>query len=215
MTDEHSNVSDSVLTAVVQAYYPEAIGGGASARLRAQAAQSVASLIAGGLLGVLSFSALADDSIAVRLVAFLAALAWTGAALLYMRAVGEPATIHDQNTHIDSDDDIVQEILGRARTEREIIDRRQHLANLTSALALGASVLAFGLALFIPSTDWQGVYVTPSPADQAAMKMICPSIKWPASGVVDKSSITQEFSEFKIPCGPAPQTFRLRSNSIF
>src|SRR4051812_16127564 len=85
--DERERVLDTVLGPASEAYYSERVRSGSEARVRAQAAQSTITLFAGGVVAALTFTELADRSLATRWAGVLAVALWLLAAVLYLRAV--------------------------------------------------------------------------------------------------------------------------------
>jgi hypothetical protein len=147
------NVSDTVLTAVVESYYPDVARAGTSARARAQAAQSVATIFATGLVAGLTLTDLRQQPMLIRILGCLAVLSWAVAAILYMRAVGKAVPLDERITGVDDADQLVRIVLERAKAERIIVDRQQHRANLASVVALCLTSAVFVGAALLPAPE--------------------------------------------------------------
>jgi hypothetical protein len=142
-------VNQAVLAAVVDAYYPDLVRLGATARVRTQAAQAAATVTAAGVIGLLISPAAGASSVIMRIVGGLAVISWLIAAGMYMRAVGAPPDFDGRITGAFDEDELVREVLARAKDERQQVDVKRRVANratvvaiiLTSATLLCLSIL--------------------------------------------------------------------------
>lgn len=148
---------EAVIVAVVGAYYSEAVRAGTAARLRAQAGQSVASVVAAGLVASLTVTELNEQDSLVAWGGVVAVILWVVAALLYMRAVGAAYVPDDEVTAVSDPSDLVHVVLKRAKDERDAVDARQKHAARVAGAALIGTVLTFGAIVVLPNEG-------PSPA---------------------------------------------------
>lgn len=166
-------LSDAVLTAVVESYYPEIVRSAGTARTRAQMAQTVVTIFAGGLLAAFTVTNLAQHSIWTKGCAVAAVSLWFAAAVFYVRAVAVPLRREDPRGVRSVE--LVRHILDKARSEGEQVDKRQAHANIFAILALVATVVTYSLALFLPPVvrSAPGVLVLTEEGN-AAVQDVCP-----------------------------------------
>ena len=143
-----TNLREAVITAVVEAYYPEAVRVGSMARARAQMAQTAVSLFAAGAVATLTLTALQDKPWPVRALACVAIGAWLASAVAYTRAVGAPVVFDQETVRARTGADFVDIVLQRALAEKKHVDARQRWAGALAVVALAATALTVGTALF-------------------------------------------------------------------
>jgi hypothetical protein len=213
--EERYGVSVAVINAVVDSFYPDAVRVGSQARLRAQAAQSVATVFAAGVVASLTLTDIKHQLPVVRIASCIAILGWVVAAFLYMRAVGRPVLPDSQLRGVDDGDRLVQIVLDRAKAERDRVDKWQGGANLASVLALVMTALAFAGAAWLPDAkDMKPAAVTLAPDQQRLLPSGCSSLAPVVEGTIDANSLDKDFVDFTLNCGKTKQQLRLPKKDL-
>lgn len=171
-TPEESEVDDAAYLAVADAYYRKAIDAPEAARRRAQGAYAIAGAVAAAVVTAGAFGDLAGRPLSVRLLGAMALIAWIATAALFMRAVAAP--FKSLRKELFSKLDFVNEVMGKAESEREAVDDRQLLARSAAALASFLTVAVVALALFLPAaSDAKAGMVDLSPGEQKSLSALC------------------------------------------
>lgn len=200
--EKQATVNIEVLRSVVESYYPDAVRAGTTARLRAQAAQSVATAFAGVAVASLTLNNFKQLHLQVRAIGCIAVIAWAVAAILYMRAVGAPSPELDKLRGVGEPDKLVRVVLDRAKAERESIDRRQFWGNAVAVSALMLTIATFVATVFLPEyKEEKPVTFVPS-ADQVSLlsRNGC-KVDNMVTGRLRVKSLGTDTLEFVIRCG--------------
>jgi hypothetical protein len=189
MPDE---IDPRVIGAIGAAYYARAATAPDLARSRAQNGFTIASFLAGGLVGAGLLSRGASVPIAVRILGACALAAWVAGAALYARAVAEPVALRTGTQK--SAADFVVKVLANAQEEREKVDSRRRLAQQASmvAAALTAAAVALGI-LLTPGQDTQSASVVLTAQGVAAVRVLCGSGARVVHGQLDPASLDSRF----------------------
>ncbi|MEV5818056.1 hypothetical protein AB0L22_02630 [Micromonospora haikouensis] len=195
-------VDTAVLASIVESYYPDAVRAGTTARLRAQAAQSAATLFAGAAVASLTLVNFKQLYPQLRIVGCAAVLAWAVASVLYMQAVGAPSPDTDKLRGVSEPDRLVRVVLDRAKAERSSVDRRQRRGNAIAIVALGLTVSTFALAVFSPGYhDEKPAVFTPTAEQLQLMSQNGCSRGENIVGKLRMASLRTDMLEFVIDCG--------------
>jgi len=191
-----------VLSAVVAAFYPDAIRAGSAARTRAQAAQSIATLFAGGVIATFTLTQLSHQYFIVKLFGSLAVACWTISAIFYMHAVGRPAPV-DGITSVEGEAALVEELLRRAREEQKVVDGAQHNGNLAAIAALAFTFLVFcGVTFVDPVAPTKHVRFAPNPAEWQLLRDAGCNLTGPlVAARVKEASLAAERVDLDVLCG--------------
>ncbi|GIF40757.1 hypothetical protein [Actinoplanes xinjiangensis] len=195
-------LNEAVLASVVESYYPDAVRAGTSARLRAQAAQSVATALAGAAVASLTLSNFKQLDPKLRLVGCVTILAWTVASILYMRAVGAPAPDIDKLRGVNDPDSLIKIVLERSREERKSVDGRQKWGNIAAAAGAVLTAFTFAAAVLLPDYHEEKKATLILSSDQAVLveKNDCGTTV-NISGKLRTESLKTDMLEFVIKCG--------------
>jgi MFS family permease len=190
-----------VRKAVVDAYYPRALGVADVARSRAQAGYGIASAIAAALVAAGVFGHLSEEPGWIRILGLAALVAWLVAAGLYLVAVSrpfEPATADQQSA-----EEFVEAALGAAATERDRIDRWQKSASLLSGLAAALTVAALGSALAQMTSPPKSARIALTSKGLAAARLVCGKHDLPqvVEGSVRPADLQDEIVALELPAG--------------
>lgn len=198
---DESMTDKQVVDAIIGAYYPKIIDAGDAARVRAQAAQSVASLLVGAGTGGLALGAAREGAPVALWLACTAVVCWAGTTVLFLLAVGSPIRYADGLDNVDDNDALVQVVIKRARDDRSQVDRwirRATLGTMISLVITLAALLTF--LLLEPKTEPAAVTVTAS--QLAAIRGICPGAANPIRGHLEAGSIDDRFVVLSPDPGP-------------
>jgi hypothetical protein len=192
-----------VIDAIGAAYYTRAATAADLARSRAQNGFTVASFLAGGLVGAGLLSRLASVPITVRIIGGCALAAWVVGAALYSRAVAEPVTLETGTQK--SAEDFVSKVLENAEEERDKVDSRRRVAQRASMVAAALTTLAVVLGLLVtsgPETKTASIVLTAQGAE--ALRVLCGTETSLVRGQLNIGSLESEFISLRpdIPrCG--------------
>lgn len=186
--DRRRELKEIVLKSVIETHYPEAVKSAGTARTRAQAAQTVTSLVAGALLAVLTVPTLSDHIWVTKLTAVGAVGFWFLAGALYVWAVAVPVERAEPGD-VEASDDLVKLVFGLVRGELTEVDKRQKWANRAALAALLMTLVTYAFVLFGPSQ----VSTTPgslvlSPQGVEALEKLCPDTASPLIGEIHGQS---------------------------
>jgi hypothetical protein len=181
-----------VIDAIGAAYYARATAAADLARSRAQNGFTVASFLAGGLVGAGLLSRLASVPITVRIIGAFALATWVVGAALYARAVAEPVSLTTGTQR--SAEEFVSKVLENAKEERDKVDSRRKVAQRASMVAAALTTLAVVLGLLIttgPETKPASIVLTAQGA--AALRVLCGTETNLVRGQLDMVSLGNEF----------------------
>lgn len=185
-------VPDAVRDAVVQAYYPRAVGIADAARARAQAAYAIASAIAAALVAAGVFGDIEDRAGVVQVLGFLALIGWIVAAGLFMVAVAAPfqaADLPDQPSR----EQFINATLDAASAERKKIDGWQKHAWIGSGAAAVLTVFALVAAVVAdPASAVRPATVHLTASGRAALMAACGDLSGGLTGDVDTADLEYE-----------------------
>lgn len=194
-------IDPSVLNAVVSAYYTEGVKAGPSARGRAQASQSAATVFVALLFALLTSSAFESSAGWAKVGALLAALFWALAAVLYMHAVGQPHGAAGQQAAAKSGDDLVRTVLGNAKSERDAVDRWLKRANLSAVVGLALTLTSLMGMLFWNETEWKMV-TFPTGLPMAILDHACAPSEQDL--FVDGQTLNDDMIRIRVQCPGEP-----------
>ncbi|MBM7086246.1 hypothetical protein [Micromonospora humidisoli] len=208
----------SVQEAVVQAYYPDRVRAATGARTRAQAAQSVVTVFAGGLVATFTLTSLSSTAVVTRIGGCLAVALWLLAAVLYVRAISTAVPLGLAAASVARDGrSLIEEVLKRGDDEAKRVDQRQVVANRSSVVALGVTVLTLALALFVDHPDKSRLgWLVLGPEGQAVVAALCGNRTERVEGEIDLTTLTGQFISITVDrCGSQRQvTLRLPKNAV-
>jgi hypothetical protein len=138
-------VASDVREAVVAAYYPAAVAAADAARDRAQRAYGISSAIAASLVAFGAFSDFESRPLLVQIFGIVAITAWLAAALLFMFTIGSAPSA--TTTTYKTPDAFVHAALERARTERDLVNRRQSYARKATVAAVVLTLLTLTILI--------------------------------------------------------------------
>jgi hypothetical protein len=149
------DIDESVVTAVVGAYYPRLVSSVDSARSRAQSAYAIANTLAGGLVGISLVTLFATAPTPTLVVGAAAVGVWLLSAGLYVRAIASPL-MAPSSTDAQDASQFVRQVFTDIRAERCEVDNRQKQANISAIVAVSLTALSFGMLLFGGSKTFDG-----------------------------------------------------------
>jgi len=205
--DRPKELLDSVLKAVVDAYYPDRVRSGAVARSRAQAAQSIVTVFAGGVVGTFTITTLSTAPTWVRVVGIVAVTLWFLAALGYVTAVANPTPPPTGPNDAEDARSLINTVLERARDEAATIDRRQRKAHVLVVAALVATGLAFAFGLLLDKSKFVTGKVLLNGASATSLLPSCVGSGPVVEGEVDLNTLSDQFVVVRVSnCESNPQS---------
>ena len=201
------------MNAVTAAYYPRLVTSPEAARGRAQAAYTIASAVAAGLVVTGLLTSLDRRPIVVQVLGLASFLAWVCTAAAYVRAVAVPVNLpRPDDSKLDTDG-FVKHVLEVAKEERDKIDGYQKKANWVAASAAWITAVTFIVAVALPTAQPRlPATLALTDTGSQALKNLCNHPVLRLSGWVDRTSLDMEVVVFSVPaggCGPSTMTLRL------
>ena len=193
-----------VRDAVVDAYYPRALGVPDAARARAQAAYGIASAIAAALVAAGVFGHLGERHWIVQVLGIGALCCWLFAAGLFAVAVSAP--FYEARPTQPSAEAFVYAALDAAAEERDAVDWWQGWARTIAALAAAVTVAALIAALIRQPDETKRATVVLKANASAAVRGACGTGTQTLAGQVDPSALEKEFVTVELDpgaCGSA------------
>jgi MFS family permease len=207
--DRPNELLGAVLKAVVEAYYPDRVRSGAVARSRAQAAQSIVTIFAGGVVGTVTVTTLSTAPNWVRVAGIAAVVLWFLAALGYVTAVAKPTPPPPGPSEAEDASSLIKAVLNRAAEEAKTIDRRQQAAQTLVVAAVIATTVAFGFGLFVERSKFVSGKVQVG-GPPASLQAACVGSASVIEGEIDLSTLGEQFVVVRVKCGTADRQALLR-----
>ena len=144
LVDEHSELEISAYTAILQAYYPDALRAASNSRDRSRAGYALVAGVATAVLALFTGTSLADRSLLVRMSGAGSGALWLLATGLYLVSVVAPPLPDPSPQMIESPLEFARFVLERAKTDRNAIEEKLRIAVWVSVFALAATAFTFG-----------------------------------------------------------------------
>jgi hypothetical protein len=180
-------VPEKIVDATVNAYYPQVLQEGASARARAQSGYTIAAALAAAVTTVGIFTGVSATDYPLAIAGVVAVAAWIVSALLYLWAVSSAPT----PPSAEGTDDpavFVGSVISAARDDRDIVQRQVRFAGVAALVATLASAATIAL-VFVRSDDtYKGPAVLTSRGQQALSSM-CGGLDLPVRVQIAQSDI--------------------------
>lgn len=193
-------VDDTTYKTIADAYYRTKLEAPKAARSNSQNAYTIAAAVAAAVVAAGAFANLSSQPAGVQAVGVAALAVWLVTAGIFMWAVAAPYQAMGQNS-VSSEIDFVNEALRRAKSETESINARQRYARFSAVLASLLTVVALGLALFLPApSTTKKVVVKLSSAEQQSLSELCEE---PLPTVVPGTADTKTIGDGTIEFDPA------------
>lgn len=208
--DRPDELLDTVLKAVVDAYYPDRVRSGAVARSRAQAAQSIVTVFAGGVVGTFTITTLSTAPNWVRVAGIVAVVLWFLAALVYVAAVAKPTPPPPGPNEADDARSLIKAVLARSAEEAKTIDHRQRVAQALVVAAVIATAVTFGLGLFLEKSKFVSGKVQVGNATPASLQAACVGSVLVIEGEIDLSTLGEQFVVVRVNCAGGGRQALLR-----
>jgi hypothetical protein len=188
-------VAPSVVSAIVNAYYPRVVASADAARARAQSAYAIASAVAGALVIALITSKSQTASTAAKVLGVAALALWLCAAVLYIRAIAVPLLNEDLTDAVRDPGEFAGKVLANAHQQRTEVDKRQRCANWAGIAAMVLTAAASAVLFLDPSatnSESPGMVVLTRPGLHA-IQQVCPAATRVLTGLVDRTTLNSQF----------------------
>ncbi len=209
---------ESVIDAVISAYYPQALAEARAARSRAQNGYAITGAIAAALTAAGLLSGLGQRLPAVQITGYVALAAWFGCALLFLRAVATAAAPAGSGS-TDSRDAFVTEILRRSKSERDSVVARTTWAIRLAVLAVGLTFAAIVLGFALDDDHGHDITgrVALTSSGRGAVTAACGAATDSVTATMDEHALDKATVRLRLPSGcpgQRPATLLLPKSAV-